>query len=148
MINPIISQTKKSQPGLDRQATIQDHATQNRQNRTTGTQGVRKVRRRSGCFDRSTSTPSDTSTKANSVPIWKGPPGTDIENTGRDSHEKPAIKVLTCGVRYRYGLWRMLAAAGGRATSRTRRAPDPTGKPSSELIMPIKAPRVTHRWTL
>jgi len=111
MINPIISQTKNRNQVSTGRLYHQDHATQNDRIGTTGTQGVRKVRRRSGCFDRSTSTPSDTSTKANSVPMWKGPPGTDIENPA-DSHEK--ARHQGAHMRRPIRLWTLENARGSR----------------------------------
>jgi hypothetical protein len=67
---------------------------------TTGTHGVRNARGRSGRVRRSTSTPSDTSTNANRVPMLtmsaRVDSGTKVAMTATTS---PVMSEITQGVR-------------------------------------------------
>ena len=80
---------------------------------TTGTQGVRNERRRSGCFRRSTSTPSETSTNANRVPMLERSASVPMSNIPAGMATKnPATQVLMCGVRKRG--WTLEKICGSR----------------------------------
>ena len=65
----------------------------------SGTHGTLKPLGRSGCVLRSTSTPMETSTKANKVPMFDRSAASPISTRplGRPT-ARPAIQVLQCGV--------------------------------------------------
>src|ERR1035437_2907435 len=66
---------------------------------TSGTNGTRKLRGRSGCFFRSTMTPADTTTNANSVPMFDNSANVSMSHSPAGTPTKiPAIHVLMCGV--------------------------------------------------
>jgi len=65
----------------------------------TGHHGTRKLRGRSGCVRRSTSTPAETTMNANSVPMFERSANVSISQMPAGiPTTRPAIHVLTCGV--------------------------------------------------
>ena len=66
---------------------------------TSGTNGTRKLRARSGCFLRNTITPADTTTNANSVPMFDNSAKVSISHKPAGTPTtNPAIQVEMCGV--------------------------------------------------
>jgi hypothetical protein len=86
MTSPMISQTKKRSQVSSGRLSINTRQQTMEIPGSSGTQGTRKPRGRSGCFLRSTMTPAETRIKANNVPMFDMPTA------------KPATQVLTYGV--------------------------------------------------
>jgi len=94
-------------PGADALASSGSAIIKTRQNTierpgSTGHHGTRNPRCRSGCVLRSTITPAETTMNANSVPIFDKSANVPISQIPAGiPTTRPAIHVLTCGVRKR-----------------------------------------------